>query len=198
MHYLAANESLSTVAQTCSTTTAAIVDGNPQITDPNVVFAGLPVCVPSSCCTALKCSDGPATSTPDNGEFSGCPTLHLHCCTACQQGSCPSHVSQVTFSSAVLLETIYLFIFLACNFHHCTTSLMNFLLVQAHRLALVPMVPCTFLLRASISPLLQRCAASQARLWRLQTPRSPTSISSLAACQSVCRLAAAQFSNAQG
>lgn len=81
VHYLAANEYLSTIARICSTPTTALVDGNPQITDPNVVFAGLPVCVPSACCTAFKCIDVSAVSTSDNGEFSACSTLHLHCCT---------------------------------------------------------------------------------------------------------------------
>lgn len=62
MHYLAANEYLSTIAQICSITTTAVIAGNPQITNPNMVFAGLPVCVPPGCCAFLKCSNESALS----------------------------------------------------------------------------------------------------------------------------------------
>lgn len=72
------------------------------------------------------------------------------------------------------------------------------LLMQAHRLALVPILPRIFLLRVSISPLLQRHAAFQARLWSQPTPRLPTSMLSPLACQYVCRLTAAQCSSAHG
>lgn len=65
IHYLAANEYLSTIAQICSITTMAVIARNPQITNPNVVFAGLPVCVPPGCCALLKCSNESALGPPD-------------------------------------------------------------------------------------------------------------------------------------
>lgn len=52
--------------------TEALIAGNLQIANPDVVTAGLPVCVPSACCTSVQCLDAAAAGTD------GAATSELH------------------------------------------------------------------------------------------------------------------------
>ena len=56
-------EYLSALARSCGVATQVLVAGNPQIANPNVVTAGLPVCVPSACCASVQCLDAAAVGT---------------------------------------------------------------------------------------------------------------------------------------
>ena len=80
IHELLPNECIHNVAETCSVTTTALQAANPQIPDINNVAAGLLVCVPSSCCSQLACTNSslalaPSPSAPvaAAGEMSRVP-----------------------------------------------------------------------------------------------------------------------------
>ena len=102
MHPLSQHKFLSAVASACSVSTTALEMANPQISDPNVVSPGMPICVPPDCCSILPClglqATGPAPA-PLLNDFTAVATgvlipAYLTCvekaCT-CNTGAIVGH-----------------------------------------------------------------------------------------------------------
>ena len=68
VHLLEMGEYLSALARSCGVATQVLVAGNPQIANPDVVTAGLPVCIPSACCTSVQCLDAAAVGTDSSAS----------------------------------------------------------------------------------------------------------------------------------
>lgn len=56
IHLLSQNEWLVHVAGNCSLDPQVLINANRQISNPDLVSAGTPVCVPSACCTRTQCA----------------------------------------------------------------------------------------------------------------------------------------------